>query len=80
MIVTTEHGTKFQINLQHKTWARIDKTGDSGNLRTESGTFFEILGPVIGESLKLWCPLIGTDSPGRLIQTSWITAIEDEEE
>jgi hypothetical protein len=77
MIVTTEHGTKFKIDFDNKTWERIDKTGDSGNLRTESGTYVEIVGPVIGKSLQLWCPPFTEHSGARLIMTSLITRIEE---
>jgi hypothetical protein len=75
MIITTIHGTKFEINTVNKTWARIDKTGDSGHLRDESGVFNEMRGPVIGESLYLFCPPRVAGAIGRAIITSPIKEI-----
>ena len=77
MIITTENGTKFSIDLVNKTWARIDKTGDSGNLRTESGTYNEIQGPVIGEPCRVWCNNIYEWAGARLIMTTNIIKIEE---
>lgn len=78
MIITTIHGTKFQLDFEQKKWERINKTGDSGNLRTESGTFFEATEPVIGQEFRMVCPLL-TDPhiPARMIITSPIAAIEE---
>lgn len=77
MIITTEHETKFQIDFDEKTWARIDKTGDSGNLRSESGTFNEADKPVIGQSFMMWCPPFKEGLGARLIKTSLVTKIEE---
>ena len=76
MIITTVHGTKFKIDQVNKTWERTDKTGDSGNLRDESGTFFEITEAIIGEPLTLKCPPRVEGALYRLIITSPITAVE----
>ena len=76
MIITTVHGTKFHIDTINKTWARIDKTGDSGNLRDESGGYIDMRQPVIGESLKLLCPPRVEGAVMRAIITSPIKEIE----
>jgi hypothetical protein len=79
MIITTEHGTKFRINLQNKTWERIDKTGDSSNLRSESGVFNSILeGLSIGRHLVMICPPVTKGALGRMIITSCVVSIEEE--
>jgi hypothetical protein len=75
MIITTIHGTKFEIDTVRKTWARIDKTGDSGHLRDESGVYYEMHPPVIGESLVLICPPRVEGAAGRAIITTPIKEI-----
>jgi hypothetical protein len=77
IIVTTEHGTKFRIDPEHKTWERIDKTGDSGNLRDESGTFIWSFGPTIGEPLVLVCPPRVEGASARAITTSIVEKIDE---
>ena len=76
MIIKTIHGTKFLIDTQCKTWARTDKTGDSGHLRDEFGVYIEMNPPVLGESLTLFCPPRIEGAAGRLIITSPIAEIE----
>jgi hypothetical protein len=75
MIITTVKGTKFEINTVHKTWARIDKTGDSGHLRDESGVFNEMNVPVIGALLVLRCPPRVAGAIRRVIITDPIAEI-----
>jgi hypothetical protein len=77
MIITTVHGTKFNIDFTNKTWERTDKTGDSGNLRDESGTFFEASTPTIGQPFILKCPPRIEAATGRMIITSPVTEIEE---
>jgi hypothetical protein len=76
VIVTTINGTKFLINIEENTWARIDATGDSGNLRSEEGTFDKIYGPTIGMPMTLICPPFVPGAISRLIQTSPIERID----
>ena len=77
MIITTVHGTKFKVDLENKTWERINKTGDSGNLRDESGTFIESSDPAIGQPFILKCPPRIEAATGRMIITSPVTEIEE---
>ena len=76
MIITTEHGTKFEINTQEKTWARIDATGDSGNLRDESGTYISLYSPSIGQPMTLLCPPRVDGALARMIRTANVVKIE----
>jgi hypothetical protein len=77
VIITTIHGTKFNINFDAGTWERTDKTGDSGNLRTESGTFIEATHPTVGQELRLLCPPLKSYASARMIITSPIVTIEE---
>jgi len=77
MIITTVHGTKFKVDLENKTWERIDKTGDSGNLRDESGPFIESSDPAVGHPVILKCPPRIEAATGRMIITSPVTEIEE---
>lgn len=77
MIYTTVDGTKFEIDLEAKTWKRIDKTGDYGNLRTEEGTFTSVLGDGVGSSLQLLCPPFKEGTFARMIMTQPIKTIEE---
>jgi hypothetical protein len=77
VIITTVHGTKFQIDTQCQTWARIDKTGDSGHLRSEYGVYLELHDVEVGKSLMMVCPPYNPESGiPRAIITSPIREIE----
>lgn len=78
MIITTVHGTKFKIDKSNKTWERIDKTGDSGNLRSESGTYIEITDPIeVGQVVEMLCEPYVEGTSARLIITSPIKSVEE---
>lgn len=77
MIITTIHGTKFRINHKNKTWERIDSTGDSGNLRTESGTFISANLNDYG-GYTIICPPITEGSMARAIITSPVVLVRED--
>ena len=77
MIVTTVNGTKFRINYSQKTWERIEATGDSGNLRSESGQFISAEMNDYG-CFAIICPPFVEGTSARAIVTSPVKSIEEE--
>jgi len=78
MIVTTQSGSIYHIGLLSKTWTRLSKSDESGLLRIEEGEFEEI-GPVkIGMPLRMFCKPYNEYAQGRIIQTSHVTKIEED--
>lgn len=75
MIVNTSTGSVYRIDPETQTWERVCVGEKSGHLRTESGVFESITGPVIGDSMVLVCPPLSAAVSGRLIQTSAVTSI-----
>ena len=74
MIVATANST-YYLDTEAKTWARIDKTGDSGNLRNEQGVYNEIAQLEEGKNMLLVCPPAREDAIARLIITSPVLTI-----
>lgn len=78
MIVTTKSGTKYRIDLEAKTWQRLEATYKSGHLRTEFGKFIGIEGLAVGCGMIITCPPITPRASARVIYTTQVVAIEDE--
>lgn len=78
MLVETESGCKFIIDLERKTWARIEAGYQTtAPLRTSSGSFITISPIKVGQVLRMFCPPINDSSSARLIMTSFVTNIEE---
>jgi len=86
-LVTTETGSQYLIDHAAKTWVRLQKTTESGELRDESGTFILCDEPVVGkrvgmvmeardESLRELGKMLGATA-GRLVYTSQVVAVEE---
>ena len=54
MRVTTRNSI-YHLNTIAKTWERVLRTGKSGELRTESGTYLEIPQLEVGHSMAIIC-------------------------
>lgn len=76
MIVTTELGTRYKIDVAAKTWERLSKTDKSGHLRTESGSITNIDGPVVGQRMVILAPPLNPESAVRVISTSPVALVE----
>ena len=76
MIITTKSGSKYRIDLDAKTWARVRFSGESGYLRTAGGGY-DYIRFEIGAPLEMLCPPITEGSSARYIETSDIVSVED---
>ncbi len=77
-IVTTKSGTKYRIDLENKTWERLNATWMSGHLRTESGKIVCISEIVVGLPMDIVGPPLNGSFAGRYICTSNVVSVEEE--
>jgi hypothetical protein len=70
MIVKTQSGSTYRIDIEAGTWERLDHHPDSHFLRTESGTFESIGDVVIGRSMVLIGPSLTDPAAKRVIETT----------
>ena len=77
MIVTTESGSKYRVDLDKKTWERVQITDKSGPVRTKCGSYNEIR-LVIGDPMELLCPPFTKGSEGRYVETSNVISVVEE--
>ncbi len=75
ILITTETGSKYLLDMENKTWERVRSTLESGYLRTPKGPFLSAEYEKNGH-LALTCPPIRDGSTFRYIQTSRIVKIE----
>ena len=77
MIVITENGSRYQIDLDAKTWARLEHAPWSNMVRTKTGPYDQIRAH-LGEPMRLLCPPLTPGLDGRYIRTSNVVSIEEE--
>lgn len=77
VLITTETGSKYLLDMENKIWERTHSTLESGRLRTTSASFLSA-DYQLGGHLELICPPINDKSTYRYIQTSRIIKIEDQ--
>ena len=77
MIVTTENGSKYRVDLDAKTWERLSHPKWSNQVRTKMGAYDEIRLSV-GSPMEMLCPPITPGTDGRFISTSDVVSIEEE--
>ncbi len=75
MRVTTRNSI-YHLNTIAKTWERVLRTGKSGELRTESGTYLEIPQLEVGHSMAIICVPINEHFT-RMLITSPVEHIEE---
>lgn len=77
--VTTETGSIYLIDFENKTWERLNKTGESGPTRTESGDILNEVPLVIhiGQSINISTNKIDQSATIRLISTSKVISVEN---
>lgn len=74
--VTTK--TKSVYLITETSWERLEKTEESGELRTIGGTLKEPVVPAVGQILYLWTDIIpGTGADARLIMTTPVAKVEE---
>ena len=76
MRVTTRNSI-YHLNTIAKTWERVLRTGKSGELRTESGTYLEIPQLEVGHSMAIICVPIN-EHFARMLITSPVEHIEEQ--
>jgi hypothetical protein len=77
--IHTENGSIYQIDMEAKTWERIEHDPDSKGIRTERGTYWTCREPVIGESFVMICEPLPGSAPSthfRRIVTSIVKSFE----
>lgn len=72
---TTESGSIYEIDSANKTWTRLNKTGASGGLRSEMGSYDSRTSVVVGKRFGMMCPPFRDDGPPRLIVTSLVVSL-----
>ena len=76
ILITTETGSKYLLDMENKTWERVHSTLESGHLRTTKASFLSA--EYDSGHLILVCLPINDTSAFRYIQTSRILKIEEE--
>ena len=77
MLITTETGSIYDLDLENKIWNRVKTTTESGHVRTTSGEFYEVGSIEVGEPVSFVCPPIREGSSFRYIKTSKVVKIEE---
>ncbi len=75
MLITTESGSVYRIDLNKKLWARISETERSGDIRTHFGTYTELRDVEVGKRMTIIAP--GLAFGNRWIHTSVVKEIKD---
>lgn len=75
-LVKTETGSLYLIDQKKGTWKRVSATENSGDLRTDEGTFYEI-SLKVGEGMAMLGPPLSDDVDGRFLYTSDVVEIEE---
>lgn len=73
--LTTENGSEYVLDYEHKLWERTNECQKSGKLRTTSGSFLRATYE-LNEPLIMVCPALVAHASGRYIETSPIIKIE----
>lgn len=76
-IVNTETGSRYLIDYDECTWERYKTGEDSGELRSDGGTFIEVNYLEVGQRALILCPPFHEKADARAIVTSIILSIED---
>lgn len=76
--VTTENGSVYRIDYTTKTWERVEESPKSGKVRTESGTWTEVIF-VEGFPMLIEGPPLDLSRRKRQITTSVVTSVKEVE-
>lgn len=77
VLITTETGSKYLLDMENRIWERTHSTSESGHLRATSAPFLSA-DYALGGHLVLICNSIKEGSAFRYIQTSRIIKIEEQ--
>lgn len=75
--VRTQSGSLYMIEPEDKTWARLEKTENSGTLRTDGGILSSIPVIKLDEPMILLGPPIHPWTWGRIIMTTPVVEITE---
>jgi len=73
VIITTESGSRYEINDENKSWARLAIGDPKHTTRTSSGTFVLRSDIIFGEPFHLYG--VGLEAGIRFIQTTPVQSV-----
>lgn len=73
VIITTESGSRYEINDENKSWARLAIGDPAHTTRTSAGTFVTRSEITVGIPFKMWGP--GLEVGIRFIQTTPVQSV-----
>lgn len=78
--VRTRSGSMYLIDNEQMTWERLEKTADSGPLRTDGGPLLVEPEIKVGEPMIVLGPPLPTWAAARIIMTTDVTEVRYPEE